>query len=264
MSYLNYKEIGEGPPVIILHGLLGMLDNWKTFSRQLAQDYRVISVDQRNHGRSFHADQMDYKVLAADVALLMDELDLNSASLIGHSMGGKVVMQFMVDYLERVDKAVVVDISPTGSTGQHGHIFEALLAVDIAKVTKRSEVEAQLLDKGLPLDVVYFLMKNLRRDTAIGGYTWKANIQTLYDNYENILAPIEAPDEIDTAVLFVSGGRSDYIKETDLSVISEYFPAYRHKVIEEAGHWVHAEKPQELLALVRTFFDHNPAMRSVL
>ena len=151
---LNYKEFGEGEPVIILHGLLGMLDNWKTFARKLSENYWVILVDQRNHGKSFHSDEFSYDLLAEDLKTLMDSLFIPRAHLIGHSMGGKTVMRFAELYPDQVDKAIVVDISPSGSVGSHSLIFESLLDVAIDKVSERSVVEEELVSKGIERDVV--------------------------------------------------------------------------------------------------------------
>ena len=253
MANLNYKEFGSGEPVIILHGLLGMLDNWKTFARKLAEDYWVIIVDQRNHGKSFHSEDFDYGLLAEDLKVFMEELHLPKAHLIGHSMGGKTVMQFTQQYTEMVDKAIVVDISPSGSIGSHSMIFESLLGIDIEKVSSRKEVEEELVGKGIELGVAYFLMKNLRRDVESGGYAWKANISVLWDNYANILAGTDAVSDIDLPILFVGGSRSKYIKEEDMGQISQLFPSYKYSVIEDAGHWVHADQPERLLEVVSGF-----------
>ena len=251
MSYLNYKEIGEGPVVVIAHGLLGMLDNWRTFSKKLAEEgYRVISIDQRNHGKSFHSEDFDYELLAEDLNQFVDEMELDKIHTIGHSMGGKMVMRFLELYPERVDKTIVVDISPSGSIGSHSNIFESLLSVDITQVQSRKEVERQLVSKGLELGVVYFLMKNLRRDPATGGYAWKANISALWDNYQHILAATTPASPIEKEVLFLAGSRSNYITAEDIDLIGKYYPNHRYEVIPDAGHWVHADNLDGLLSVV--------------
>lgn len=253
MSYLNYKELGEGEPVLILHGLLGMLDNWKTFARKLSENYWVILVDQRNHGKSFHSEAFDYNLLAEDLKTLMEELYIPKAHLLGHSMGGKTVMKFMDLYPGMVDKAVVVDIAPSGNIGGHQLIFESLLGVEIEKVEDRKAVQLELESRGIDLNVVLFLMKNLRRDKESGGFRWKANISVLWENYKNILAGTLPTAPSEKEVLFVAGGNSGYITEEDLKLIAEHFPEYKHEVIAGAGHWVHAQKPDELLEVVTDF-----------
>ncbi len=245
--------MGQGHPVIILHGLLGMLDNWKTIGRKLSDNYHIYLVDQRNHGKSFHSDDFTYHLLAEDLKTWMDEQGILSAHLIGHSMGGKTVMQFAHMYPERVDKTIVVDIAPRGAIGGHQHIFESLLAVDLTRIEKRSEVEDMLVGRGLELGIVYFLMKNLKRNVDTVGYAWKANIAGLWDNYQNILAPTEGSSPSEEPILFIAGGNSNYITEDDLTQIKELFPMHQYEKIKEAGHWVHAEKPQELMDLVREF-----------
>ena len=247
MSYLNYKEIGEGPPIIILHGLLGMLDNWRSFSKALAVDYKVITPDQRNHGRSFHSDAFNYTLLAEDLKIFMEELGIESAHFVGHSMGGKAVMEFLRLYPEKVGQSIIVDISPTGITGNHYSIFEALLSVDILNVTKRSEIQDELMKHGFDLGTVLFLMKNLTRNKEGQGFSWKANIGALNDNYEEIKAEIPIKEPIEKEILFISGSKSKYIKEADLDSIATLFPNYLHSSIEGAGHWVHADEPEKLL-----------------
>lgn len=245
--------MGEGQPVIILHGLLGMLDNWKTVGRKLSENYHVYLVDQRNHGKSLHSADFDYTILAEDLKHFLDEQNISKANLIGHSMGGKTVMQFAQMYPESVEKSIIVDISPSGSIGGHKHIFDALLSVDIGSVESRKEVEKHLVDQGLEINIVYFLMKNLKRDTDKGGFAWKANIQELWNNYQNILAPTIGDAPSDEPILFIAGSRSGYITSDDLEKIAELFPFHRYEVIEGVGHWVHAEKPAELIGLVQDF-----------
>jgi len=251
MSYLNYKELGEGPVVIIAHGLLGMLDNWRSFSKKLAEKgYRVISIDQRNHGKSFQSEDFDYDLLAEDLKQFMDELGIEKVYTIGHSMGGKMVMRFLEKYPENVEKTIVVDISPSGSIGSHRSIFESLLSVDISNVNSRKEVEQHLVAKGLELGVVYFLMKNLRRDPESGGYAWKANIAALWDNYEKILASTTPEDIVTDDILFVAGEKSNYITEEDIELINENYRNHKYEVVEGAGHWVHADNLEGLLSVV--------------
>jgi len=251
---LNYKEFGEGEPVIILHGLFGMLDNWQTFAKHLAQDYRVILVDQRDHGKSKHTEAFNYKLLAEDLHDFCNENGIYGCSVIGHSMGGKTAMQFAVDFPDFVQRLIVVDIGPDVYPPGHELVFQALLSVDINAVTSRGEVEEALgkfiEDPGVRL----FLMKNLSRKKE-GGYAWKMNLDLLFKEYANILSGIQTLDLIETPTLFVGGEKSVYLNDRQLETISNNFMTYHVEFIEGAGHWVHAEKPKELLELVREFLD---------
>ena len=253
MSQLNYKDMGEGKPVIILHGLLGMLDNWKTVGRHLSENYHIYLLDQRNHGKSFHSEAFDYTLLADDLKAFLDENGIEQAHLIGHSMGGKTVMQFAQMYPDLVDKSIIVDIAPSGSSGGHKHIFDSLLSVDVGAVTSRKEVETHLVSRGLEINIVYFLMKNLKRDSENGGFAWKANIQSLWDNYQHILAPTIGENSSEEPILFIAGSKSGYITDADREQIKDLFPRHQFEEIQGAGHWVHAEKPTELITLVREF-----------
>lgn len=254
---LNYKQYGEvkGEPIIILHGLLGMLDNWHSFAKKLSQNYWVITVDQRNHGKSFHSEEFNYKLLSKDLLSLLDELKINTCHLIGHSMGGKTVMEFVKDYPQRVSKLVVVDIAPRTYKGSHDEIFNALLNVDLKLTNSRKEVQEELMSKLGDLSIVLFLMKNLDRQSD-GSYSWKANILALYNNYQNIINGIEIKEPIRNDILFVKGGNSNYISNKDSDDISKMFLKSNLITIENAGHWVHAEKPEELLFVINDFLAH--------
>ncbi len=249
---LNYKQYGEGEPVIILHGLLGMLDNWHSFAKSLSQNYWVISVDQRNHGKSFHSEDFNYKLLSKDLLALLKHLDINKCHQIGHSMGGKTVMQFVKDHPQMVAKAVVVDIAPRTYTGNHNEIFNALLNIDLRQPSSRKEVQEELMNELGEMSIVLFLMKNLNRHTD-GSYSWKANIPALYNNYQNIINGIEITKPVKNEVLFVKGGNSKYISNKDSDDISKMFLHSNLITIENAGHWVHAEKADELLTVINEF-----------
>lgn len=252
MSYLNYREYGEGQPVFILHGLLGMMDNWHSFAKELGESYRVITLDQRNHGRSFHSGQFDYRLLAADLRKLMDEMAVSKAHIIGHSMGGKALMQFLADYPDYADRSIVVDIAARNYRGGHENIFRALLDIDLSEVDSRQDVQGKLMTALDDLGVVLFLMKNLSRHPD-GYYQWKANITALWENYDAILTSVEPPAPVKKPVLFVSGDSSGYIQESDRADLARLFPDARFQTIEDAGHWVHADQKDKLLVTVRAF-----------
>lgn len=247
---LNYREYGQGEPVIILHGLLGMLDNWHSFAKKLAEDYWVITVDQRNHGKSEKSESFDYNLLSEDLYAFLDKMHIPRCHLIGHSMGGKTVMQFAHDYPAMVDKAVIVDIAPKDYSGGHEKIFEALLSIDLNEVDGRQEVQEALMEKLSDLSVVLFLMKNLSRNSD-GTYRWKANIKALYDNYQKIIKNVALQHTVDLPCLFVKGEKSKYILPEEQNTILEWFPEAEIETVKGAGHWVHADDPDKLMELVK-------------
>ena len=249
---LNHKVFGSGDPVIILHGLFGMLDNWQSIAKKLAADYMVYIVDQRNHGRSPRMDTHSYPDMAEDLATFMESNWIHSAHIVGHSMGGKTAMQLAMDHPDLVETLTVIDISPTISTRGHDEVFAALNSVDIAHLEKRSEAAesiAQHLDQE---GVKQFLLKNLSRKKE-GGYDWKMNLSVLESEYPNILAPISGSTSYDDPVLFIKGGKSKHIVEADFELMRELFPNYQLKDIPHAGHWVHADAPAETLELIKSF-----------
>lgn len=251
---LNYKSFGQGEPLIIMHGLFGSLDNWQTLAKKFGEHFQVFTVDLRNHGRSPHAEEMNYALMARDIAGFMTAQGLPEAHILGHSMGGKVAMQFAIDFPSLTKKLMVVDISPSTYSGGHHEIFEALFALNLEEIESRKDADEQL-QSGIPeFGVRQFLLKNLTRSKE-GGYVWKMNLQVIYDHYLDILAPIQSPEAYEGPCLFVKGGKSGYITEAHEPKIKALFPNCRIETIAEAGHWVHAEQPQQLLDVVTSFLN---------
>ncbi len=248
---LYFREFGQGPPIVILHGLLGFFDNWQTIARALADNYWVITPDLRNHGRSPHADTHTYGEMSQDVLSLLDQLGIPSATLMGHSMGGKVAMQLALDHPERIDRLVVIDMAPTAASGGHETIFHALLHLDLQHLRTREEADARLKEHIPDTAVRQFLLKNLTRHSD-GSFAWKMNLPVLWKYYSDILSAVNGVPFAKPA-LFVRGGNSNYIRPDDEAVIRQLFPRAQIETIVGAGHWVHADKPQELLALLRSF-----------
>ena len=248
---LNYKIYGQGDPIVILHGLFGMLDNWQTIAKKLAEEYMVILVDQRDHGKSKHTDGFDYPILAEDLRLFLEENWIHHCHIIGHSMGGKTAMQFSTMYPEMIEKMVIVDIGPKAYKPNHDLIFKALLAVPIDEVQSRQEVENILSDYIEDYGVRLFLMKNLQRKKE-GGFRWKMNLKLLNKEYDNIIAAIDTTDTIDVESLFIYGSKSKYILPEEIDDIQAIFTNSRF-VEMDTGHWVHAEKPDELVDAVMNF-----------
>lgn len=251
---LNYKSFGAGYPIIILHGLFGTLDNWQTIAKKLATDYSVYIIDQRNHGRSPHDDTFNYTAMADDLQAFMESQWIYEAHIIGHSMGGKTAMQFALNYPDMVNQLVVVDIAPKAYEGGHQAIFEALFSLDLSIIRNRKQADTALLAQIPDLGVRQFLLKNLTNDKK-GGYKWKMNLPIIYQNYNQILAAIESEDTFDNQTLFIRGGQSNYIEDTDMAQIKSLFSAAELATVAGAGHWVHAAAPTQLLKLVTGFLN---------
>ena len=253
---LNYKSFGQGEPLIILHGLFGTLDNWQTIAKQLATEYTVYILDQRNHGRSPHFDRMDYTLMAEDLRDFLESNWIHKTHIMGHSMGGKTAMQFALSYPDIVDKLVVVDIAPKIYKGNHQEIFQALHNLDLKKIKNRKEAD-ELLQPGIPdFGVRQFLLKNLSRSKD-GPFQWKMNLPVIYKYYENILASVVPEYPFEGKTLFIRGGRSDYIQDKDLVEIRQLFSSAEFKTIEQSGHWIHAEAPTPFLNIVRSFLSSS-------
>lgn len=252
--HLYHKIIGTGDPVIIIHGLFGMSDNWATFAKRLSETHMVILVDVRNHGRSKHTDSFTYQDAANDIAELCEENWIYNATIIGHSMGGKLAMQLSHDHPEIVERLIVVDIAPVTYNGGHELIIKTLLGIDLGSAVTRKDIEEKIYKEIPDLVVVRFLMKNLARDKENGGFRWKMNLPVLSQAYNNILAEIVIRD-IDIPTLFVKGEKSDYILSEHEEIIDAIFESYEIVEIAEAGHWVHADAPEALLSLVQSFLE---------
>ena len=251
MIKLNFKSFGNGEPLIILHGLLGSLDNWQTMAKKLAEDFTVFIVDQRNHGKSPHTDEFNYDLLSEDLLNFMYENHIFNAHLLGHSMGGKVVMQFATEHNDMVNKLIVADIAPVKYPSGHDAIFEALCGVDLSKASSRQEVDEVLQKNISDLAVRQFLMKGLTRKED-KSFTWKYNLVSLENNYERILDTFEkGVYEGDT--LFIKGANSKYIQEKNFDKMKMHFPNYQLKTIENAGHWLHAEQPDDFYQSIIEF-----------
>jgi len=249
---LHYERYGEGQPLIILHGLFGSLDNWRTLSKTFSRSLQVFALDQRNHGHSPHSKTFTAQVLVEDLKEFMQQQGLSSVYLLGHSMGGKTAMQFAVTYPALVDKLIVVDIAPKAYPPEHDDIFATLSALDVQTLRTRQEAEAALAGKIPELSLRQFLLKNLERAPS-GTFRWRINLDAIHNNYEEILTGLETNRTFEKPTLFIKGGSSGYIQEGDTVTIREIFPQAQIVTIPGAGHWVHAEAPQEFARIVRDF-----------
>ena len=249
---LHFKESGQGRAVILLHGLFVSADNWHHIGMRLAESFQVFAVDQRNHGQSPHSDEMDYPLMAADVNKFMATRGIESARVIGHSMGGKTAMQLALQFPDRVEKLIVADMAPRQYAPAHEKIFAAQLALDLKSFSTRQEIEDALAPEIPNLVLRRFLLKNLGRNAA-GEFFWKINLRGIAASYLKLGEPIAAAAPFAKPTLFIRGGKSNYMKPEDEALIRELFPQSQIQTIAAASHWVHADQPEEFLRLVLNF-----------
>ena len=255
---LNYIEQGahseQIPPIILIHGMFGSLSNLGMLGRTLVDRYRVISVDLRNHGDSPHAQKMDLASMAADIVELMDDLSIDSAILIGHSLGGKVAMQIALDSPARVAGLVVVDIAPVTYSGGQDLALAALVALGKLTVASRSAADQILSQFIAEAPTRAFLLKNLARD-AQGVLGLRLNISAIEENYATTLVAGPIGDCYSGPTLFLKGEQSAYIQDKHRPIIEKMFPQVQLQVVANAGHWLHAEQPQVFNDLVAEFLE---------
>lgn len=251
---LFYRQMGEGQPVIILHGIFGISDNWVSIGKRIADQYEVFVVDQRNHGQSPHSDTFNYFALADDLYEFIEDHQIVNPILIGHSMGGKVAMNFALDNPGKIEKLVVVDISlrEYPARQEHMDIIHAMRQVNFDEIDSRSDVEAIVAKSVKSKRVSMFIMKNLYR---IGQkrYAWRMNVNGIYENIENVFIAVESPHTFDKPTLFIKGGASNYLLDSDYPLIKKKFPSAQLATIDGASHWVHADKPDELCQALSSF-----------
>jgi len=263
---LFYREYGAGFPVVILHGLYGSSDNWVSIANELAESYRIILPDLRNHGKSPHNIIHTYDSMSKDIHELVQKLEINKFVLVGHSMGGKTASFFARQWPDMLAGLVIIDISPfrtepenTSSDTMHGHILKKTCEIDPSLLKSREEADKIFSEIISSVKVRNFLLKNLQRNNE-GVYEWKHNPQNLYDNLENIFDGFKRPGhgDIDPVrgfpVYFLKAMDSDYIGEQDYDPIQEIFPAAEIIEVPDSSHWIHAEKPQLLIKLLRDNF----------
>jgi len=250
---LHSNIIGEGDPLIILHGFLGMGDNWKTLAKQFSGlGFQVHLVDQRNHGRSFHDSEFNYDVLAADLKTYCSHHNLQNIVLLGHSMGGKTAMLFAALYPEIVSKLIVADISPRFYPVHHDAILEGLSSLNFEEITSRKQAEEQLSKYVQDVGTRQFLLKNIYRlSPSVLGL--RINLKALKTNVSEVGEALSSTLNFQKDTLFLRGDKSEYISDQDGPLIKYQFPTAVVKTISNAGHWLHAENPVEFFHNVRVF-----------
>lgn len=283
--HLFYRKNGEGRPLIILHGLFGMSDNWMTLAKQFAENgFACYTVDLRNHGRSPHSDEFNFSVMAEDLSELMDDLTLSSASFLGHSLGGKTAMLFATMHPEKVEKLVVADIAPKYYPPHLDSETSALNSVDLNVINSRKEAEEQLRISLHDEATVQFLLKNLywkeeimrgkpgtiKNETGQGRngepvkdgssettkkLAWRFNLEALEKNVDAVGEALPENARFYKPTLFLRGEKSGYISEQDIPDIKKHFPQAVVKTITVAGHWIHAENPKGFMEAVLEFLN---------
>ena len=245
---IHYRKLGEGQPLIILHGLFGSSDNWQTHAKKLAEYFEVYLVDQRNHGQSEWSDEFNYSLMASDLHEMVTNEKLSDFILLGHSMGGKTAMTYVQQHEDLVDKLIVVDMGVKAYPIHHDTIIEGLQSLDLTKISSRSEAQEALSEYIDNVAIRQFLLKNLYWKEK-GQLAWRINIPVLEEKMPEIVAALPKK-EVLTPTLFIRGGQSNYILEEDIEEIKTYFPISEIYSIEEAGHWVHAESPEKFIEKV--------------
>jgi len=251
---LFYRKYGEGQPIIILHGLFGISDNWVTIGKRLAENYEVFLLDQRNHGQSPHSDTFNYYAMVDDLFEFIADHQLINPIIIGHSMGGKVAMKFALEFPSKVDKLIIVDMSIREYTARQTHIdiINTMLSVDFSKITSRKEVDDFVSKKISLVRIKQFVLKNLYHINS-ARFGWRINIRAVSNSLENVFEAVSSPFQFEKPTLFVKAGLSDYVPDEDKEPIRKLFPKTEFETINDASHWVHAEKPDELIKTILSF-----------
>lgn len=261
---LFYRKEGSGSPLVIVHGLYGSSDNWLNIGKHLAEKHTVYMIDQRNHGRSPFNNSHTFNDMRDDLLEFFNKHNIEKATLLGHSMGGKVAMWFAYDFPEKVEKLVIADIAPKdylllkedSQFYLHRNILLAMLEIDFSKIKSRSEVDdflAQKIDDGR---IRQFLLKSVAKDKTLQQFKWRVNAEVLYDHLDEIVSGVnkkwldERSPIMSYPVIFIRGMKSKYILPEDEILIKEIYPDARIVDIPEAGHWLHAEQPGKFMKAV--------------
>jgi esterase len=265
---LFYRKFGEGPPLIILHGLYGSSDNWVTIARNLSDIYTVYLPDQRNHGKSPHSEFHDYDSMRDDIFEMADELNLPKFFLAGHSMGGKTAISFALKWPEKINGLLIADISPfvnensnRAAYNQHVTILDTILSINLTEIPSRI-VADEMLSLRIPSERIrVFILKNLER-VSENKFTWKINAASLRKNLEKIMEGIDrnsafASQVTGFPVIFLRGEDSDYITDEDYPDIFKVFPAAEIIKVPGAGHWIHADRSDEVIKYLRKLLNNS-------
>lgn len=250
---LHSKILGEGQPFLILHGFLGMSDNWKTLGVKFSEaGFQLHLVDQRNHGRSFHDNEFNYEVLAEDLKQYCEAHQLKDIILLGHSMGGKTAMLFATLYPDLVSKLLVADISPRFYPIHHDAILNGLSALDFSALKSRGDADKILSQHVSEIGTRMFLLKNLYWIEK-GQLALRINLEVLTENVSEVGEALPMHSKFEKPTLFLRGDKSEYVMPSDEVLIKQHFPLAEIKTISNAGHWLHAENPSDFYVTVINF-----------
>ena len=251
---LHFKAQGSGSPIILIHGLFGSNDNLGLLARQLKENHKVISVDLRNHGLSAHNQHHDYPSMAQDIIALLDQEQISTCSIIGHSMGGKVAMSLCDRIPDLIKKVVIIDIAPVAYSGHHHqNVFNALTALQSEVILSRTQADNVMSHHIEDHGVRQFLLKSLyKRDQ--NQYQLRFNAPILMQSYDNIMGWQEI-SPYNKPILFIKGQNSSYLLPEHHSAIQRQFPQAKAHIVAQAGHWVHAEKPDQVSRIILNFLN---------
>lgn len=252
---LHSRILGAGKPLLILHGFFGMGDNWKSHANRFAEDgFEVHLIDQRNHGRSFHSNEFNYSLLVKDLYNYIQFHELVEVNLLGHSMGGKTVMLFAVEYSHVVNKLLVADIAPKKYPPHHQDIIKALNTIDFSVHNTRKLIDAKLAELIPEVGIRQFILKNTYWKTK-EQLDFRFNLTSLTENYEEIIQELASSNGFNGDVLFLRGGKSKYVLDTDMPLIKSHFKKAEIETVSNAGHWLHAENPKEFYSKAIGFLE---------
>ena len=246
---LYYQQLGSWQAFIILHGLFGSSDNWKTIGNYLSNYFEVYLIDLRNHGRSPHSTEFSYESMANDIHEFILQKKLRHVILMGHSMGGKVAMKYALQESNKLDKLVVVDIAPKYYPPHHQKYLDAFDSLDLRTVSSRKEVEEHFAHRVSDMGERLLLLKNLYWDEH-DCLAWRVNIDAISNNMKELCEGQDCSDIFSKPTFFIKGEKSKYVTTADEVLIKKLFPNYQLKTISNAGHWIHAEKPKEFMEAV--------------
>jgi len=257
MPDLHFTRTGSGQPLLVLHGLFGSGKNWHSHMRRFAESFEVFCIDLRNHGQSFHADEMNYSLMAGDVARLMDRLQLDGCRILGHSMGGKVAMTLAIQQPALLARMIVADIAPVAYHHDYDDLIEPILALDLDQFASRTQIDHALRPHIREDQLRAFLLQNLARDE--GGWSWRVNWQAIQREMESLTGFDSLPTDwsTDLPTLFIRGAKSDYVGSAETDVIQRHFSNAEIATIQGAGHWLHAEQPAEFARLALDFLNRE-------